>query len=47
LPSASEKTVTIATTLKWQGGMWLVDRQSDGPFVDELSMVTSPADSGM
>lgn len=41
LPSASEKTVTVATTLKWQGGQWLIDRQSDGPFADELSMVTT------
>lgn len=38
LPSASEKTVIVATTLKWQGGQWLVDRQSDGPFAEELSL---------
>lgn len=43
LPSASEKTVTVATTLKWLGGQWLVDRQSDGPFAEELSMTTAPA----
>lgn len=38
LPSNSTKTVTLATTLKWKGGMWLVDRQSDGPFGEELSL---------
>src|SRR5438105_4172571 len=27
LPSTTEKTVMVATTLKWQGGQWLVDRQ--------------------
>jgi len=37
LPSATEKTVSVATTLKWQGGQWLIDRQSDGPFAEELS----------
>lgn len=43
LPSATEKTVTIATTLKWKGGQWLVDRQSDGPFAEELSTAPAPA----
>ena len=42
LPSASEKTVTVATTLSWQGGQWLVDRQSDGPFAEELSTAAAP-----
>ena len=41
LPSASEKTALIATTLKWQGGQWLVDKQSDGPFAEELSISTA------
>ncbi len=43
LPSATEKTVSVATTLKWQGGQWLVDRQSDGPFAEELSTTAQPA----
>jgi hypothetical protein len=38
LPSANEKTVTVSTTLKWTGGVWLVDRQSDGPFVDAFEL---------
>jgi hypothetical protein len=40
LPSATEKTVLVATTLKWAGGQWLIDRQSDGPFAEELSIST-------
>lgn len=42
LPSATEKTATVATTLKWQGGMWFVDRQSDGPFAEEASTDKEP-----
>jgi hypothetical protein len=38
LPSPSVTTATVATTLRWQGGMWLVDRQSGGPFAEELSV---------
>ncbi|MBL8957708.1 MAG: hypothetical protein JNK82_43435 [Myxococcaceae bacterium] len=41
LPSTSVKTVMVATTLKWEGGQWLVDRQSDGPFAEELSIETA------
>ncbi len=42
LPSVATKTVVVATTLKWQGGQWLIDRQSDGPFAEELSL-SAPA----
>lgn len=38
LPSATEKTVTVATTLKWQDHRWLIDQQSDGPFAEELAL---------
>lgn len=38
LPSSSEKTVSVATTLKWKGNVWLIDKQSDGPFAEELSL---------
>jgi hypothetical protein len=40
LPSASEKTVSVATTLKWKGNLWLIEKQSDGPFAEELSVGT-------
>ena len=43
LPSATEKTVMMATTLKWEGGAWLIDMQSEGPFVEELSLSTQKA----
>ncbi len=42
LPSISEKTVTIATTLRWKGGLWLIEKQSDGPFAEELSLGSPP-----
>jgi hypothetical protein len=38
LPSSSEKTVSVATTLRWKGNVWLIDKQSDGPFAEELSL---------
>jgi hypothetical protein len=38
LPSATVETQLVATTLKWQNGIWLIDRQSAGPFSEELSI---------
>jgi hypothetical protein len=45
LPSANTKTVSIATTLKWKGNLWFIDKQSDGPFAEELSIGTGTPSS--
>jgi len=43
LPSANAKTVSVATTLRWKGNLWFVDKQSDGPFAEDLSVGTPEA----
>lgn len=36
LPSMSAKTSTVTSEWVYVGGAWLLERQSDGPFADEL-----------
>ncbi len=36
LPSVSAKTATVTSEFVYQDGTWLLERQDDGPFVDEL-----------
>jgi hypothetical protein len=38
LPSINAKTVSVATTLRWKSNQWFVDKQSDGPFAEDLSI---------
>jgi hypothetical protein len=36
LPSMSAKTSTVTSEWVYVGGAWLLERQSDGPFAEEL-----------
>ncbi|SEU38569.1 hypothetical protein [Stigmatella erecta] len=36
LPSASEQTATTTSEFVYQGGVWLLERQLEGPFAGEL-----------
>jgi hypothetical protein len=37
LPSITQHDEAVVTELEWIGGVWLIARQSGGPFGDELS----------
>jgi hypothetical protein len=37
LPSASAHTATVTSEFVLRNGTWLLERQEDGPFADELS----------
>lgn len=36
LPSASAHTATVTSEYVYRDGVWLLERQDDGPFADEL-----------
>ncbi|MCP3104837.1 hypothetical protein LZ198_38825 [Myxococcus sp. K15C18031901] len=36
LPSASEQSDVVTSEFVFQGGRWLLERQVEGPFADEL-----------
>ena len=45
LPSLSQHDETVVTELVWRDGAWLVSRQENGPFHEELSMPYEPPPS--